>query len=114
VPTKKTKKKTKKKTTGALQRRVASLENEFSSIMRALQDKTQPIVKNKAANTYVATVSFSADRRLTEAEVDRLSCAIHVQVEDPAGLDGEKRALFEVSDVKTMIRRTRKINRRRK
>ncbi|MBM4377565.1 MAG: hypothetical protein FJ095_21020 [Deltaproteobacteria bacterium] len=82
--------------------------------MRALQDKTQPIVKNKAANTYVATVSFSADRRLTEAEVDRLSCAIHVQVEDPAGLDGEKRALFEVSDVKTMIRRTRKINRRRK
>lgn len=111
-----TRKKTRKKTGKGdrLVRKVAKLENDFAQIMKALQDNSQPIVKNKPANTYVATVSFSADRRLTEAEIDRLACAIHVQVEDPAGLDGEKRALFSVADVKTLIKRTRKINRRRK
>jgi len=97
-----------------LVRKVAKLENDFAQIMRSLQDNSQPIVKSKPNNTYVATVSFSADRRLTQAEIDRLTCAIHVQVEDPAGLDGEKRALFSVADVKTMIKRTRKINRRKK
>jgi len=111
-----TRKKTRKKTGkgDGLVRKVAKLENDFAQIMKALQDNTQPIVKNKAANTYVATVSFSADRRLTEDEIDGLSRAIHVQVEDPSGLDGEKRANFSVCDVKTLIKRTRKINRRRK
>lgn len=89
-------------------------EKEFFAIMKALQTETQPIVKNKAANTYVATVSFSTDRRLTESEVDRLTLAVHVQVEDPAGLGDEKRAEFSTADVKTVIKRTRKINRRRK
>lgn len=88
--------------------------SEFSSIMKALQTKTQPIQKNKPANVYVATVSFSTDRRLAQREVDALAFAIAVQVEDPSGLDGDKRAEFSTSDVKTTIKRTREIVRRRK
>jgi len=98
----------------ALSRRVKDLENEFSAIMKALQTETQPIVKNKPANTYVATVSFGTDRRLTQEEIDRLVFAVAVQIEDPSGADGEKRAEFSTHDVKAMIRRTRKINRRKK
>lgn len=112
VPAKK--KKTNKKKAVALSRRVKDLENEFSAIMKALQTETQPIVKNKAPNVYVATISFRTDRRLTQDEIDRLASAVHVQVEDPAGLGDEKRAEFSTADVKTMIKRTREINRRRK
>ena len=103
-----------KKKNVALSRRVRNLENEFSSILKALQTESQPIVKNKAANKYVATVSFATDRRLTQNELDALAFAVGVQVEDPAGLEGAKRAEFSTADVKTTIKRTREINRRRK
>lgn len=91
-----------------LSRRVRDLENEFSAIMRALQTHTQPIVEHKTPNTYVATVSFSADRKLTAEEIDRLAFAISVQVEDPSGLDDEKRAEFSTAQVRTIIKRTRR------
>lgn len=113
VPAKK-KKNTNKRKAVALSRRVRELENEFSAIMKALQTETQPIIKNKPANTYVATVSFGTDRRLTQEEIDRLVFAVAVQIEDPSGADGEKRAEFSTHDVKAMIKRTRKINRRKK
>ena len=87
---------------------------EFGSIMKLLKDGSQPIIKNKSSNTYLATVTFSSDRRLTKEELDRLSTAVHVQVEEPAGLEGSKRADYSVADVKTLIKRTRKINRRKK
>jgi len=99
---------------GALSRRVSDLENEFSSIMRALQTHTQPIVKHRTPNTYVATVSFLADRKLTAEEIDRLAFAISVQVEDPSGPGDEKRAEFSTAQVTTIIRRTRKSRRRGK
>jgi hypothetical protein len=105
----------KKKTVRRQAKRTARVAGEgFSSIMSALRDETQPIVANKPANTYVATVSFGTDRRLTADEVARLVSAVAVQIEDPSGADGEKRADFATSDVEARIKRTRKIVRRRK
>lgn len=53
---KKKKKRTNK--TEKLVRKVARLENDFAQIMRSLQNNSQPIVKSKPHNTYLATVSF--------------------------------------------------------
>lgn len=96
------------------EKRVAKLENEFAAIMSSLQKGNQPIVKKKTSNTYVATINFCTDRRLTQDEMDSLLFAAAVQIEDPSGKDGAKRAEFSTCDVKAMIKRTRKINRRKK
>jgi len=113
---KKTTKKTKSATgrRAAISSRVTDMDSEFLEIMQALQAHTQPIVRSKTPNTYVATVSFSADRRLTAEEIDRLAFAISVQVEDPSGPGDEKRAGFSTAQVRTIIKRTRKSRRRGK
>lgn len=48
---------------------------------------------------YSIKVSFSTDRRLTADELDHLLNAVAVQVEDPSGLNGDKRASFTVSEI---------------
>lgn len=45
---------------------------------------------------YTISVTFNTDRELTPTELDQLVNAVAVQVEDPAGLDGDKRASFTV------------------
>ncbi len=47
---------------------------------------------------YGIGISFFTDRELTEEELDHLLNAVAVQVEDPSGLNGDKRATFTVSD----------------
>jgi hypothetical protein len=47
---------------------------------------------------YEMKVKFTADRLLTDEEVDRLVDAVAAQVEEPSGLDGDKRASFAVSN----------------
>ena len=50
------------------------------------------------ATEYGIGISFFTDRELTQEELDHLLNAVAVQVEDPAGFDGNKRAAFTVSD----------------
>lgn len=45
---------------------------------------------------YTILVTFNTDRELTPTELDQLVNAVAVQVEEPAGLDGDKRASFTV------------------
>lgn len=47
---------------------------------------------------YGIGISFFTDRELSEDELDHLLNAVAVQVEDPSGLNGDKRAAFTVSD----------------
>jgi len=61
----------------------------------------------KTPSTYIATILFSTDRKLTAEEIDKLAFALSVQVEDPSGLDDEKRAKFSTAQVRTIIKRTR-------
>lgn len=48
---------------------------------------------------YQLTVTFKVDRELSQQEMDRLIDAVAAQVEEPAGLDGEKRAGFTVFEL---------------
>ena len=48
---------------------------------------------------YSIKLSFSTDRRLTADELDHLLNAVAVQVEDPSGVNGDKRASFTVSEI---------------
>lgn len=48
---------------------------------------------------YGLAITFKVDRELSQQEVDRLIDAVAAQIEDPAGLDGEKRANFVVSEL---------------
>lgn len=122
-PQKKEKKKKPKKKTSAERDRLriaATLkkareaESEFYAILEALQGGRQPIQEIKKPNEYVACVKFKSDRKLTDREREQLVSAIAVQVEDPSGLDGEKRADFRTMDVDASLKLTRKIKRRRK
>ena len=45
---------------------------------------------------YSITVQFVTDRTLLIEELNALEAACFVQVDDPAGLDGERRASFRV------------------
>ena len=45
---------------------------------------------------YSITVQFTTDRMLTIEELHALEGACFVQVDDPAGLNGDKRAAFRV------------------
>ena len=47
---------------------------------------------------YGIGISFFTNRELSEEELDHLLNAVAVQVEDPSGLNGDKRAEFTVSD----------------
>jgi hypothetical protein len=47
---------------------------------------------------YALGISFTASRELTQDELDHLLNAVACQVEDPAGIDGSKRASFTVSN----------------
>ena len=95
-------------------KRAKKLENEFAAIMASLQGGQQKIVPDKTTNTYEATISFVTDRKLTEDEKRALENAVAVQVEEPSGLDGSKRAEFTTSRVKVNLKLSRKIVRRRK
>jgi hypothetical protein len=46
---------------------------------------------------YGIGISFLSDRELTQDELDHLINAVAVQIEEPAGLNGDKRATFTVS-----------------
>lgn len=48
---------------------------------------------------YRIGISFTVDRKLTADEFDHLLNAIAVQIEDPSGLNGDKRASFTVSNI---------------
>lgn len=48
---------------------------------------------------YQLAVTFKVDRELSRQEMDRLIDAVAAQVEEPAGLDGEKRAEFTVFEL---------------
>jgi hypothetical protein len=48
---------------------------------------------------YGIGISFTASRELTQAELDHIVNAVAVQVEEPSGLDGSKRAEFTVSNL---------------
>jgi hypothetical protein len=50
------------------------------------------------ATEYGIGISFMSDRELTQDELDHLVNAVAVQVEDPSGLNGDKRAEFTVSE----------------
>jgi hypothetical protein len=50
------------------------------------------------ATEYRIGISFTSDRELTQEELDHLVNAVAVQVEDPSGLNGDKRAKFTVSE----------------
>lgn len=50
------------------------------------------------ATEYGIGISFFTNRELSEEELDHLLNAVAVQVEDPSGLNGDKRATFTVSD----------------
>jgi hypothetical protein len=52
---------------------------------------------------YTLTLTFDASRPLTDAERDAIEHACAVQVEDPAGLDGSKRAEYETMNVTTNV-----------
>ena len=45
--------------------------------------------------SYVISVRFTTDRPMTEEETDQLVNAVAVQVEEPSGLELNKRANFE-------------------
>lgn len=47
---------------------------------------------------YGIGISFFTDRELTQDELDHLLNAVAVQIEDPSGLNGDKRAEFTVSE----------------
>jgi hypothetical protein len=66
--------------------------------------RTLQLPKEKESNLmngyeYGLAVTFKVNRELSKQEVDRLIDAVATQIEDPAGLDGEKRANFVVSDL---------------
>jgi hypothetical protein len=48
---------------------------------------------------YSIEISFHTDRKLNADELDHLLNAVAVQVEDPSGLNGNKRAEFTVSEI---------------
>ena len=48
---------------------------------------------------YSIEISFHTDRKLNGDELDHLLNAVAVQVEDPSGINGDKRASFEVSEI---------------
>ena len=48
---------------------------------------------------YQLSVTFKVDRELSQQEMDRLIDAVAAQVEEPAGLDGAKRAEFTVFEL---------------
>jgi hypothetical protein len=48
---------------------------------------------------YQLAVTFKVDRELSQQEMDRLIDAVAAQIEEPAGLDGAKRATFTVSEL---------------
>ena len=48
---------------------------------------------------YGLAVTFKVDREISQAEMDRLIDAVAAQIEEPAGLDGEKRANFVVFEL---------------
>ena len=48
---------------------------------------------------YQLAVTFKVDRELSQQEMDRLIDAVAAQVEEPAGLDGAKRAEFTVFEL---------------
>ena len=56
------------------------------------------------SNNYTFKISFNSDRKLTADELDHLLNALAVQVEDPSGLDGDKRASFTVSNIAYELR----------
>ena len=45
--------------------------------------------------SYVISVRFTTDRPMTEEETDQLLNAVAVQIEEPSGLELNKRADFE-------------------
>lgn len=48
---------------------------------------------------YGIGISFNTNRKLSQDELDQLINAVAVQIEEPSGLNGDKRAAFTVSDL---------------
>ncbi len=48
---------------------------------------------------YGIGISFNTNRKLSQDELDQLVNAVAVQIEEPAGLNGDKRATFTVSGI---------------
>jgi hypothetical protein len=48
---------------------------------------------------YGIGISFNTNRKLSHDELDQLINAVAVQIEDPSGLNGDKRAAFTVSNL---------------
>ena len=48
---------------------------------------------------YQLAITFKVDRELSQQEMDRLIDAVAAQIEEPAGLDGAKRAEFTVFEL---------------
>ena len=48
---------------------------------------------------YGIGISFNTNRKLSQDELDQLINAVAVQIEEPSGLNGSKRAAFTVSDL---------------
>lgn len=54
---------------------------------------------------YTISISFDTDSILTPEEIDALLFGVAVQVEEPSGLDGSKRAEYRTQDVTIDITR---------
>jgi hypothetical protein len=66
--------------------------------------RTAQLPKEKESNLmngyeYQLAVTFKVDRELSQQEMDRLIDAVATQIEEPAGLDGAKRAEFTVFEL---------------
>lgn len=48
---------------------------------------------------YGIGISFNTNRKLSQDELDQLINAVAVQIEEPSGLNGDKRAAFTVCDL---------------
>lgn len=48
---------------------------------------------------YGIGISFNTNRKLSQDELDQLINAVAVQIEEPSGLNEDKRAAFTVSDL---------------
>jgi hypothetical protein len=48
---------------------------------------------------YGIGISFNTNRKLSQDELDQLINAVAVQIEEPSGLNGDKRAAFTVFDL---------------
>jgi hypothetical protein len=52
---------------------------------------------------YSINIEFSTDRPMTDDEIASMETAVYVQVSEPSGLDGDKRAGFNTRTVEITV-----------